>query len=754
MLPLFVATIFTSAALLFLVQPMAAKLVLPLLGGSPAVWTTCMLFFQALLLGGYLYGHLVTRYLSLRRQVIVHALVIAAAAASLPLGLPAGAGSIGALSDSLPRELTIVIWLLMVLGMAVGAPFFVVSTTGPLLQRWFSNTQHVHARDPYFLYAASNLGSMIGLLAYPLVMEPLIGVHEQGVVWGGVYAVFGLLALAAGVLAIRGSKDGGRAQPEPIATGGRLPWKRRLKWLALATIPSSLMLGVTQQIATDLASVPLLWIIPLGLYLLTFIAAFSPKYRPSSRILSWCVAILIPTVLVTMMLAVMEPLWYVITLHFAAFFASALMCHTILAEDRPSPEHLTEFFLIMAAGGVLGGLFNSILAPLVFNDVYEYPIAMIAALILRPREPRTSGDARVSRTLWSLVLPLLSLVCLVAIAVMVEKREHGGAKAWTTFDSALPYLRTVPFLLLALFGIRRVPVFASCIAIFAGSMYATRALGISSVVYQERSFFGVVRVIEQLNGGVRFLSHGTTTHGAQIFVDDNVRLLPTTYYHPTGPVGQLYSALGNDPRLKSVAVIGLGTGSIAAYAQPSDKYTFYEIDNAVMGIATGKTTPRKYFSYINDSLANLKIIIADGRLGLEANAQDGEYGLIVVDAFSSDSIPVHLLTKEAFEIYLKKLMPDGIVLVHISNRHFDLVPVIKSAAESVGCECLYNDDHSVTAQEQRLGKTASRWLAVARTRQAVLPLMQIPDSQWTPVTLRKAFRVWTDDYSNVLKVLR
>lgn len=754
MLLLYVVTIFLSAALLFLVQPMAAKLVLPLLGGSPAVWTTCMLFFQTLLLGGYLYGHLVDRWLSLRRQVLVHALVIAAAAASLPLGLPAGAGTIGALGGGLPRELTIVLWLLTVLGMAVGAPFFVVSTTGPLLQRWFSRTEHAHAKDPYFLYAASNLGSMIGLAAYPLVMDPWIGVKHQGIVWAAVYGGFGVLAVVCGIVAIRRSPaaDDRPIQAAPIAVP--VPWKRKLRWLALAAVPSSLMLGVTQQIATDLASVPLLWIVPLGLYLLTFIIAFSPRMRLSSRLLGWGVAVMVPAVITTMLLAVLQPLWFLILLHFAAFFVCALMCHVLLAEDRPSPEQLTGYFLVMAAGGVVGGVFNSLVAPLLFSDVYEYPIAMIAVLLLRPREATPPSGRPLSRRLAPLLVPLASILFAAALVIAIDQRDQAGRAARISFDDALPYLRTIPFLVLALIGIRRIPIFAVCIAVYAGSMYLARSVGVSSVVYQERSFFGVIRVIEQLHGGVRFLSHGTTTHGAQIFVDDNVRLLPTTYYHPSGPVGQVYSALGNDPRLRSVAVIGLGTGSIAAYAQPKDKYTFFEIDNAVIGIATGKSTPKRYFTYLKDSVGDLKVVLADGRLGMEANAKDGEYGMIAVDAFSSDSIPVHLLTKEAFEVYLRKLMPDGLVLVHVSNRHFDLVPVIQRIAEELGCQCLYNNDQSITKDEERLGKNQSKWLVVGRTKEAVMPLLQIPNSNWTPVKLRREFRLWTDDYSNVLKVLK
>ncbi len=761
MLVLFGISIFLSAALLFLVQPMAAKLALPLLGGSPAVWTTCMLFFQTLLLLGYLYGHMMDRWVRPSRQVLVHVLVMVAASASLPLGL-AGAGTIAGLTwERLPAELTIAVWLLTVLGMAVGAPFFVVSTTGPLLQRWFSRTGHGHAKDPYFLYAASNAGSMLGLAAYPLAIEPWVGLKAQGVLWGWGYAAFCVLALACGIVMIARQRGlpGGDEVPDVQAPREPIPGRRKLRWLILAAVPSSLMLGVTQQVATDLASVPLLWIIPLALYLLTFILAFSPRLKVSAKAAGWALAVLAPAVLTTMILAWMTPMIPLVSLHFAAFFVAAYMCHKLLADDRPSADQLTGYYLIMAAGGVVGGLFNSIVAPLCFNDVYEYFIALTAALLLRPASLpplRPVFDRVKGFSPWPVVrlaaAPLLMLAAMLSLGIALDNR--GSPTAPTMLDELLPWLRTSVLLLPALFVIRRPAVFAVCFMIYAGSMYYIRSYGRASVVYQERSFFGVLRVIEQVNGGVRFLSHGTTTHGAQIFVSDNLRLMPTTYYHPTGPVGQVFSALGNDPVLKSVAVIGLGTGSLAAYAQPGDKYTFFDIDKSVIDIATGVSTPKPLFTYLKDSVGDLKVILADGRQGLQANSADGEYGLIVVDAFSSDAIPVHMLTYEAFQIYLSKLNRRGLLMIHVSNRHFELVPIVQRLAEELGCKCLYNDDHVASEAEQRAGKSASRWLVLGRDDAAIAPLLNAPGERWKVVRLHREVPLWTDDYSNVLDVLK
>lgn len=786
MLILYLLAIFLSAALLFLVQPMAAKLVLPLLGGTPAVWTTCMLFFQVLLLAGYLYGHLTDKYLKPRLQVIVHVLVMLAAAASLPIALPAAAQDASGIIGRLPVQIAFSVWLLAILGMTVGAPFFVVSTTGPLLQRWFSRTGHSHAKDPYFLYAASNAGSMIGLAAYPLSFEPFLGVRAQGWTWSIGYGVFALLAALCGVMAIRrgvGMQGGPLIEVKPADEPATvLPWRRKLRWLALATVPSSLMLGVTLQVSTDLASMPLLWIVPLGLYLLTFILAFSPRMRISTGSLGFALVLLAPATIATMMLGLKGPLGVLLAMHFVTFFIAALMCHRLLADERPAPEHLTTFYLIMAAGGVLGGIFNSLVAPVAFNNVYEYPIALAGALLLRPAtslflgkgKPKaaaappaeTSAQSAAEPATPSVqlpwmtiavrraVLPLAMLAIMVAVGVFCARRDWqrqiGLELAW----ALEPWLRVALPLLIMVFAIRRPIQFACCFMVLSASAYFVDPSSFSKLIYQERSFFGVLRITEQFNGAWRTLSHGTTNHGSQNFTSEEVRRAPMTYYYPTGPLGRVFAAIEGEPRDKSIAVVGLGTGSLAAYANPGDKYTFYEIDSAVVNIATGKGKSQPYFTYLKECLGDVQVILADGRLGIQSHAQDGEYGVIVLDAFSSDAIPVHLMTKEAFELYLRKLMPDGLLLVHVSNRHFELAPVVARLAKELGCVSHVSQDPRLSDEEKERGKQPSRWMVIARNARAVPAALNERDGHYPEIVAGARAPLWTDDYSNVLEVMK
>jgi hypothetical protein len=754
MLVLFVLTIFLSAGLLFLVQPMAAKMVLPLLGGSAAVWTTCMLFFQALLLAGYLYGHMVDRWLRPSRQILVHLLVMMAACASLfPLGIPENPLAI-AIPSWIPSEVAIVAWILVLLAMAVGSPFFVVSTTGPLLQRWFSRTGHVHAKDPYFLYAASNAGSLIGLGAYPLLMEPLIGVRAQGWVWSYGYLAFVALSLACGLVVYRKVKNSESQDAAPtVPTSAPIGRGRLAYWVILAAVPSSLMLGVTQQVATDLASVPLLWIIPLALYLVTFIVAFSPTRAVSAKSAGWALAFLVPAVITTMVLGIVDYAIPVVALHFAAFFAATYMCHRRLAEDRPEADRLTTFYLMLAVGGVLGGIFNSLIAPTLFDNVYEYPIALVASLLLRP-VTKVEGETTRRR----LVRTYLAPGAAVCVGVFVTWLFHRGQALTQTlgpnYGTALMYFQTIPMLVIAVFAIRSPRVFATCIALYVGQMYSVRLVGPSQTIFQGRSFFGVARVLSQAGGMVHVLSHGTTTHGAQIVGHEGVRMMPTTYYHPTGPVGQVFTTFGNDPRLSKVGVIGLGAGAIAAYSQPGDEYTFYEIDALIQRLASGDGFETPFFTYLRSSYGKVEVVLADGRQGIASHAADGQYGLIVIDAFSSDAIPVHLITKEALELYLTKLMPRGFIMLHISNRHFNLLPVLARLATELGCTLAYIHDQKISKEESVLYKSTSEWVLMTRDMKDLDPLLNLPDSQWHRVRKVTDGDLWTDDHTNILKIFK
>lgn len=697
---LFSLAIFLGAGLLFLVQPMVGKMVLPRLGGSPAVWNTCMVFFQAALLTGYAYAHALERVRKRSLQVGIHASVLAIPLLVLPMGIPASWE---------PAEGASPAWSL--LGLLFGVAFLpvaVLATTGPLIQRWFSRGSASGARDPYFLYAGSNAGSFLGLLAYPFLLEPALGLSQQSKVWAAGYLAYAVLVIACGWLVIvaKGSpQPQAEAAPpspaEPLA--GR--WTQRGRWLLLSLVPSSLLIGVTQHLATDVASVPLLWVLPLGLYLLTFVVAFTgigPICGKISAVLF--VPLAAASGLVSQKTEGLDIQWMIL-LNLAALFAGALTCHAGLAATRPSTARLTEYYLLLALGGVLGGILNALVAPVVFSAVWEYPLAMLAVVTLA---------------------------------------------LWPDWIQARLWARAIPLVLLVGTG-----------------LYGQRSKAEEGVeLYRERTFFGVHIVKAELDGKLHVLKHGTTRHGAQMAVDGK-RQMPTTYYHPSGPIGSIMR-IGRDqayfnqvrdsliargepaprqPDLRHVALVGMGIGTMAAYSRPGDEYTFFEIDPAVVRIAQN----RELFTHIPDAQGKIDIVLGDGRLKI-AEQPDGHFGLIVLDAFSSDAIPAHLLTKEAFEIYAKKLAPGGIIAIHISNRHLDLRPVLARAAEQQQMFAIVWLDTIVTEKQASAVKTISVWVAMARSEEDFRALDQ--PGTWVPLgTPPPSFKGWTDDYSNLLDVL-
>ncbi|MDP8930858.1 MAG: fused MFS/spermidine synthase, partial [Actinomycetota bacterium] len=661
MVLLFGVASFLSAGLLFVVQPMVGKLVLPLFGGSPAVWNTAMLFFQSVLLAGYAYAHVSTRWLGLRRQPLVHVVALLVPLLVLPIALPSRA--------SAPEGVEPALWLLYVLVLVVGAPFLLVSTSGPLLQRWFSATDHRRAGDPYFLYAAGNAGSLLALVAYPLVVEPSLSLADQRELWSVGYGVFVLLAVACVVALHRRrapTAGGGSARAYLSARGAPVALRRQLAWVGLAFVPSSLMLGVTSFASTDIAAFPLLWVIPLALYLATFIVAFGQR-RPSvwlgaARLLP---ALLLAVALIMAGQAASLPAIFQIVLHLLFFTAVALVAHGRLAADRPEPAKLTHFYLLVAVGGALGGLFNGLLAPVIFDDVIEYPLVIAASVFLliglrhREHPPRPAP------------LPQRAFTGAVVIGVpwflqQVAERLASGATL------------VIVGVLLAALGV---------VAVVAARRPAAFAIGMSLVLapiipftgdalHTERTFFGVARVHAQ--GDRHVLVHGTTIHGWQDRRPDHLTV-PQSYYERSGPIGDVFAAYGAQPLADEVGLIGLGTGGLAAYGRAGQTLTFYEIDHAIVDIATDPAL----FSFVSDTPAEVEIVVGDGRLAL-ADAAPDRYGLIIVDAFSSDAIPVHLMTSEAFDLYRSKLAPGGVIVFHISNRHLDLEPVVAGIARRQG----------------------------------------------------------------------
>jgi hypothetical protein len=726
-------TIFLSAVLLFLIQPMFARMVLPLLGGSPAVWNTAMVFYQAVLLGGYAYAHFATARLGVPRQAVWHLPLLAAPLLAVPIQMPGG--------WTPPVESNPVPWLLGLLTVAVGLPFFVVSTSSPLLQRWFAATGHPAARDPYFLYAASNLGSLLGLLSYPTLIEPALTLQQQGALWSWGYGLLALLTIGCCVLLRRGKNEfvgadnptGSRADEE---SGAPIPSRRKLRWVALAFVPSSLLLSVTTYLTSDIAAVPLLWVVPLSLYLVTFIMVFARRVRMPQGLAQRMLPLTFLPVVMAIATGSTTPIPLLMALHLAAFTVAGLVCHGELARDRPAPGRLTEFYLWISVGGVLGGAFNALLAPLLFDRVLEYDLMLVAAAFLGGfRIGTREGPSHRAQWLDYLLPAALAaltagLVRLVGISDVDEPRPIQTAVVFG-----------VPLVFCFLMSRRRVRF-----ALGLGAVLLVHQLAPTAsvrVVLRERSFFGIHRVTRDTGGRFHYLIHGKTVHGMLNLEEARPRT-PLTYYHPTGPAGQLFAALGD--RLPGpVAAVGLGTGALAAYGRAGQEWFFYEIDPVVKRIAVDPGL----FSFLPDSAAKVGIKLGDARLSLQRTA-DARFGLIVLDAYSSDSIPVHLITREAVRLYRDKLAPGGLLLFHASNLHLDLGPVLTRLAEDAGLAWRMQDDSEVSDEETAAGKTPSIWIAMARDAADFGPLAT--DPRWQGRPARIGPRVWTDDHSSVFSV--
>ncbi|MBZ5640003.1 MAG: fused MFS/spermidine synthase [Acidobacteriia bacterium] len=763
MLPLYLLATLLSALLLFTVEPMVAKMLLPLLGGSPAVWNTCMLFYQAVLLAGYAYAHLLSRRLATRTQAAVHAAVLALPILLLPLGLPRGAAPPGG-GSPIP-------WTLGTLLLAAGAPFFVLSTTGPLLQRWFAASGHGRARDPYFLYAASNAGSLVGLLLYPLALEPLLPLRtprgeavipsflplSQSTLWSLGYIAFTLAAVACALAAARRARAAGATSLDAEAEGGSGPapaWRTRLLWVALALVPSSALLGTTQYVTSDIAAIPLLWVVPLALYLLTFVLAFSPRWRFPARHSGTVLAVLATLVAASLLASVRARGWLLLPLHLATLFAVGLTCHRRLAEERPHAGRLTEFYLLVAVGGALGGVFNALLAPVMFRSVAEYPIALVAACLLRPR---WVDEASKSPTVRSRALDAAVPLAFAGL-LFVLRLLHAAPGTDDTWGVLAVRAGGPALLALALVGWRLRFALALAVLLVGGWVENTAP---ATSLHRERTFFGIHRVatseglpfkLVDSDGHETFrqvtfhlLIHGATRHGSQA-LDSDLRAIPTTYYHPTGPIGQVFSEVLAEAPPREIGLVGLGAGTLAAYGRPGQRFTYFEIDPAVIRIARD---PR-FFTYIADSKAAVLTIPGDGRLSL-AREPDGKFGLIVLDAFSSDAIPVHLLTREAVGLYFRKLAPDGILAIHLTNTYMRLEPVVGAVASSLGLEARVQRDAVVPPKDAFEGKDGSIWAVVARDPARIEALVRDPRWLVPPADPRY---LWTDDYSNVLGVLR
>lgn len=737
LIAIFGISIFASAFLLFLVEPMIAKMVLPLAGGSAAVWTTSVLFFQSVLLAGYGYSHWLAMKLEWRWQAALHGLLLLSPLPLLPIHLIPGWN---------PPSSNPVGWLVLVLAVAVGLPFLVLSTTSPLVQHWFSRTGHPHAQDPYFLYRASNLGSAIGLLSYPFVIEPLIGLNAQAQLWRAGYVVF-LVVVAAAMVSVSRARGVAASTAPAIERDEVAPitWKRRGRWVLLAAIPSTWMLAVTSYFTTVVRPMPLLWVIPLTLYLLSFVVVFARRPIVSRRLLSRLFPFYALPLLGMVLLGGGGPFSFLAVLHFGAFFLAALLCHGELASDRPHGRNLTEFYWWLGVGGAAGGLLAAVVGPLFFKDYYEYPLAIAAAALLRPALVPSGG--RRARILDFALPAALAAVLLVAVAglsaagtlsrlnlVAVTAAATGADLVRVLIVFAIPAVVAGAFTRRpARFGLAVVVMF----------LLGQLPIGSNVAIYQQRDFYGVHKVVTDPTNGDHALIDGGTIHGLEVMQGD-LRDTPLAYYTPSGPVGDFFNAESAIDQAWSIGTIGLGSGEIACYARPQQSWTFYEIDPVVVRIARDTSL----FTFLHDCSPQAGVVLGDGRLTI-ARAPDHSYDLIVLDAFGSDAIPVHLLTREALVLYTQKLKPGGVLLFNVSNRYVGLAPILAREAASLAMVSYERVDPQGDAAAR---KFPSDWVVVAHNDDALSGLPSRPG--WNKLEADPRTPLWTDDFNDVLSVTR
>lgn len=719
-LAVFTLALFVSAFLLFSVQPLFAKMVLPLLGGSPGVWSVLLVCFQGALLGGYAYAFAITRWMNPAARVSLHLFFLSIVILVLPFAIPEGFGA--------PPESGQEIWLVGLFMASVGLPFFLVSSHAPLLQGWFAELGHRHSCDPYFLYGASNIGSFIALLGYPFLIEPTLRLGTQVELWSiGFLGLVVLVCLCALCWVLKGqhadvtvgsAADAAEDTPPTIA--------RRAIWVLLAAIPSGLLVAVTAHISTDVAAAPFLWVLPLALFLLTFVVVFRRK-----PLINMVTLGIMQTVLLALLL-LPSPMLLSIFLHLTVFFVSALICHGELYSWRPSSGYLTEFYLWMSIGGVLGGIFASLLAPQIFDGVYEYPILLLAAAVCR-RDVWQRG-------LWT----NRKLIALSVIAVAAVAPRLLSMASALTFGYAFYVVAAAAIAIIVFYKQPVYRIAALMIGLIVLNAYPRDGLPL----YAERSFFGVSRVFNTADQKFRFLVHGSTMHGIQALTADGSLEdvpVPRAYYGAGGGIADsIQDARAHGAN--TIAAIGLGTGTVACWRDKNENWTFYEIDPDVVKIAK---TPR-LFSFLSRCAPDARIIVGDGRIKI-AEQPAGTYDVIIVDAFSSDAIPVHLMTSEAIEQYLRVLAPGGRLVFHISNRYLELSQVLASFAAQHGVAAKMKRRSNVGDDLQKQGYAPSWVVTMARVPEVLSGLDSYGD--WKPLEWDGVTKMWTDDYSDIISAI-
>ncbi|HEV2817563.1 MAG TPA: fused MFS/spermidine synthase [Allosphingosinicella sp.] len=722
--PLFLLTIITGSFLLFLTQPMIARMALPRVGGSPSIWNSAMLVYQFLLLAGYAYAHGLS-HVRPRWQVGIHIAILGLAALWLPIGLIDFAPG----PDAEPA-----FWVPWFLIASIGPLFFIVSSQAPLMQRWYA--LETSRGEPYTLYAASNLGSFAGLVSYPLIVEPTMTLAQQSWLWTMLYGALVLLVAACGL-----TVPGAAVESVPEETSPPPTLRRTLHWVALAAVPSGLMLSTTTHLTTDIVAIPLLWVVPLSLYLLSFVIAFATRRGPADFITMLAPIVILIAGGLAFSSGTNNPLFSA-TLGLLLLFATAVALHSELFRLRPAVGHLTRFYLAMSLGGMLGGLFCAIVAPLLFDWAYEHPLLILAAALLTTQYALVPWPKPLTKML-SFTLPaiafLLSFACYVALA-------RGFPQTFLLGGSIL-----ISLLALACLG-RRVPFALALAALMLSYVAQGGGWTILKASFVDgdrtRSYFGIYEVSERYDHTARVLTHGTTLHGIQNLVP-SLETMPTTYYARRSGVGlaldNAEALFGARPR---IGVVGLGSGTLSCYARPNQAWTFFEIDPAMVQVA------RRRFSFLSRCAPQVRIVLGDARISLSrqpANSID----ILAVDAFSSDAVPMHLLTREALRVYGNAVQRDGIVLFHISNRYLDLKPVIADLAAREGWTAAMRE-YVPDPSEEILNATVSVWIALSRNPATIERLRTLSGDDafyWIPVEPRPGFAGWTDDHASILPII-
>jgi len=748
----FTTSMLISALLLFLVQPMFTKIVLPLLGGSSGVWNTAMVFFQAMLLGGYLYAHVLTRIFAFRNQIMVHGLVMLTSLVFLPIAIPQ--------EWAQPVAGTPVFWLIGLFTVAVGMPFFALSANAPLMQKWFSYTAHEKSSDPYFLYAASNIGSLFSLLSYPVLIEPFFAVSQQTHAWAAGFVLLMATLLASGMVAYRLRKpstieDNKAGQEKAVKC---VSWKDRVFWTLCALVPSGLMLAVTTHMTANIASAPLLWVLPLAIYLFTFISAFASKPYVSTRFLR---LVYLPVAVVMMVSA---------TIHLSRFFGVGMeiifllggfyvitqYCHNRLAEQRPDAESLTEFYFFMSLGGVLGGASIALLAPLLFVNAHEFAIMLFAsALVVSGKKANRKVDGKASRKVNGKV-DVKPNVTTIGIAVALAVGVLFTLGFLPSFSAeSLTRLMMVYAILLLVVQIAFKPFYLKpalylvVVALLGNSLLVSD----KSEIFADRSFFGISRVKADTTpqGKAHIFIHGNTIHNVQLRGEGNERY-PLAYYSPEGSFGQAIDAVRNDALRKSghdkikVAAVGLGAGALACHAQDGDDWTFYEIDALVEKMARND----RLFSFMEKCGPDMPVEIGDARLTLE-KADKGLHDLVIIDAFSSDAVPAHLMTREALDLYRSLIKPGGVIFFHTTNRNLDITSVALNVAKDSGLGSRVIAFRPDSTMKHHDLINASNAVLVGNESDLERMLKTYPD--WKSRQGNPKVGVWSDDFTHIMGAL-